>query len=145
MITPTHAEEQGDDHDPHPSTGTNVPNLGGEYQGIDSAAQKPQENAIESSPPIQGSVDRCAKTTPPAAEILPLHCRMCRAPPTLTTQPTVTTCGHLFCFGYVSKTPTSVCTDLLSVRCITQHVSSTSRCPMCNSSLLLFSLFKLDL
>jgi hypothetical protein len=35
--------------------------------------------------------------------------------------------------------------DLLPVRCITQHVVSTSRCPVCNSSLLLYCLFKLDL
>jgi len=35
--------------------------------------------------------------------------------------------------------------DSLHSRCITQHVMSTSRCPVCKNALLLYCLFKLDL
>jgi len=131
MGTLTHEKERPDDRDPRPTVGTGVPNFGGGYQGTDPEAEnavKRSEIVVKSSPSIQGSVDPRFKTAPHSADILPLHCRICYAPPTLTTQPTVTTCGHLFCFG-----------------CITQRVSSTSRCSVCNCPLLLYCLFKLDL
>ena len=35
--------------------------------------------------------------------------------------------------------------SLCTVRCITQRVMSTSRCPVCDNALLLYCLFKLDL
>ena len=98
MNTPAHVVERMDDRDPRPPAGTSVPNPGGGFQVVDSVAMK-QSEIVESSPSIQDSVDPRPKTTPPTADIFPLHCRMCDAPPTLTTQPTVTTCGHLFCFG----------------------------------------------
>lgn len=30
---------------------------------------------------------------------------MCNAPPTVVTRPTVTVCGHLFCYEYVLRIP----------------------------------------
>ena len=36
---------------------------------------------------------------------LSLRCRMCNAPPTVVTRPTVTVCGHLFCYEYVLRIP----------------------------------------
>jgi len=70
-------------------------------------------------------------SAPPAAAtlaLLSLQCRICDAPPTVDMRPTATMCGHVFCY-----------------ECITQHVMSTPRCPVCNGALLLYCLFKLDL
>jgi Zinc finger, C3HC4 type (RING finger) len=57
-----------------------------------------------------------------------LYCRV----PECTRNPcnvlTTTICGHLFCY-----------------ECIAQRVAETSRCPVCNSMLLLYCLFKIDL
>ena len=126
------------------SVRTHVPNLGDGYQGIDSvvgSAGKQSETSIETPPSIRTAISTQQTTT----GTLSLDCRMCEAPPTVTTEPTVTTCGHLFCSEYVSRIPDSVIRRLILLRCITQHVASTSRCPVCNSSLLLYCLFKLDL
>jgi hypothetical protein len=89
-----------------PCVGTHVSSLGSGSQGMDSVAEdagKQSEISIESSPSIRGGVDTQSKTASPAADILSLHCRICEEPPRVTTQPTVTTCGHLFCFEYVPK------------------------------------------
>jgi len=133
-VTPPHEVErvtQGN-HAPHPSVGTCALSLSvAERQEINSqgvnAGTRP-EAPIQSSLSTHGDVNVRSESKSPATNILSLHCRMCDAPPTATTQPTVTTCGHLFCS-----------------ECITGHVVSTSRCPVCNSTLLLYCLFKLDL
>ena len=83
-----------------------------------------------------------AVTTP---KPLSLQCRMCGAPPTANTRPTATICGHLFCSEYVLRIPAPQKLYSLHIRCIAQHVMSTSRCPVCNNALLLYCLFKLDL
>lgn len=81
-----------------PSVGTRVPNLSaGGHPDINSQAG----NAGKPLPSTQGGVNTQLKS--PATNILSLHCRMCDAPPMATTQPTVTTCGHLFCSEYVPK------------------------------------------
>ena len=93
MTTSTHVEEREHSCAPRPTD---------ESEGIGSMAEnvtKRSEIAVESSPSIQGSANPQLKITPPAAGVLPLNCRICDAPPTFTTKPTVTTCGHLFCFG----------------------------------------------
>lgn len=125
-----HAGERADDRDLRPSGGTGVSQPGSGCQGVDPVVENSTKEtgiAVESPPSIEGIIDTVTqpKTAPPT---LPLNCRVCNAPPTVTTQPAVTTCGHLFC-----------------IECIAQHVSSTSRCPVCNSSLLLYCIFKLDL
>jgi len=120
------------DRDLRPSVGARVPNLQvGGCQGVDPMAENAgRRSEIPTGPPpsTQGGANTQPKTESPTTNIHPLCCRMCEAPPTVTTQPTVTTCGHLFCS-----------------ECITQHVVSASRCPVCNSCLLLYCLFKLDL
>jgi hypothetical protein len=122
-----HAGERADDRDPWPSGGTAVTNPGSDVDPVAEYSAKETEIAVEPPPSIEGGVGTVMR--PETAEpTLPLRCRVCNAPPTVTSQPAVTTCGHLFC-----------------IECITQHVSSTSRCPVCNSSLLLYCIFKLDL
>ena len=79
------------------------------------------------------------------APTLFLQCRVCGAPPTTNTGPTVTMCGHLFCSEYVLRIPAPRKLYSLRIRCITQCVMSTSRCPVCDNALLLYCLFKLDL
>lgn len=68
---------------------------------------KRSEIPLESSPPTQGGVNTQPKTEMPTTNTLSLNCRMCEAPPTVTAQPTVTTCGHLFCSECVPTTPGS--------------------------------------
>jgi len=110
---------------------TYVPVLGQEeYQGAElntgEGDQQPHESPLE--PPTTFQTDVRATPTVTASTPLSLQCRMCDAPPTIGTRPTVTMCGHLFCS-----------------ECITRHVVSTSRCPVCDNALLLYCLFKLDL
>lgn len=76
---------------------------------------------------------------------LSLQCRICDAPPTVGTRPTVTMCGHLFCSEYVLRIPATRTLGSLYTRCITRRLMSTSRCPVCDDALLLHCLFKLDL
>ena len=80
-----------------------------------------------------------------APTLLSLQCRMCGAPPTTNTRPTATICGHLFCSEYVLRIPAPRKLYSLCIRCITQRVMSTPRCPVCDNALLLYCLFKLDL
>ena len=62
--------------------------------------QHTPRNAAE--PPIatQGEVDVPLEVTGVSAPLL-IQCRMCGAPPATGTQPTVSMCGHLFCYEYV--------------------------------------------
>lgn len=83
-------------------------------------------NLVNSPRTTRGNVAILPTTTTPTS--LSLQCRMCDAPPTVDTRPTITTCGHLFCYG-----------------CITRYVVSNSRCPVCDDALLMYCLFKLDL
>ena len=76
---------------------------------------------------------------------LSLQCRVCNAIPTVGSQPTVTMCGHLFCSEYVLRIIVAWKSSSRYTRCITRHVMSTSRCPVCDNALLLYCLFKLDL
>ena len=85
---------------------THASNLGSGSQGIGSVAEnsrKQFEISIEPSPSTHDGVDTQSKTASPTADILSLRCRMCEEPPKVTTQPTVTTCGHLFCSEYVPR------------------------------------------
>ncbi|KAF9644247.1 hypothetical protein BDM02DRAFT_1054294 [Thelephora ganbajun] len=90
-----------------------VPLLEG-YQGVNLNAEQAHQYTFGSptEPPVitQGDVNVPPAVT--ASTPLSLRCRMCDAPPTVGTRPTVTMCGHLFCS-----------------LCITQYVISTSRCP----------------
>lgn len=109
-----------------PPVGTRVPNLLPDgRQGVDSAAEqnagKQSEAPLESSPLTQGDVDTQPKTVPPT---LSLHCRMCDAPPAVTTQPTITTCGHLFCSEYVSRI---LCSVVLRLTLTPRQVHNTAR------------------
>ena len=95
--------------------------------------------------PTTSQTDVHATPAVTASTPLSLQCRMCDAPPTVGTRPTATTCGHLFCSEYVSRIPKARTLGLPCARCITRHVISTSRCPVCDNALLLYCLFKLDL
>ena len=59
--------------------------------------QQPSESFTEPLTMIQGNAGVPVGTAPPPPTSLHLRCRMCNAPPTVATRPTVTTCGHLFC------------------------------------------------
>lgn len=114
-----------DSYGPRSQVGTHAPDFGGGYQGINSVASNAGEQSkipIESSPSIQGGVNTQQKTASPATDILSLHCRMCEAPPTVTTQPTVTTCGHLFCSAYVLRRSGDL------VRGLTSHQVHNATC-----------------
>ncbi|KAF9788544.1 hypothetical protein BJ322DRAFT_1106523 [Thelephora terrestris] len=96
------------------------------HQVIPSSAGMSVQGAFGSSATTPGEV-----SAPPAVTTsspLSFRCRMCDAPPTVCMRPTATMCGHVFCY-----------------ECITQHVTSTPRCPVCDGALLLYCLFKLDL
>ncbi|KII91321.1 hypothetical protein PLICRDRAFT_38071 [Plicaturopsis crispa FD-325 SS-3] len=67
-----------------------------------------------------------SRETLPTPKVSPLHCRICRKDPCIDT--TATMCGHIFCS-----------------RCITDEIVSTSRCPVCSTTTLLYCLFRLDL
>jgi len=109
--------------------GTYVPVRQGWYQGAELKAgegvRQMRGGPLEA--PTTSQTD--AHETPAVTTSTPLsmQCRICDAPPTVGTRPTVTMCGHLFCS-----------------ECITRHVMSTSRCPVCDNALLLYCLFKLD-
>ena len=64
---------------------------------------KQSEISIEPSPLTSGDIDTQPKTASSTSDILFLRCRMCEEPPRAVTKPTVTTCGHLFCFEYVPR------------------------------------------
>lgn len=91
-----------------PPVGTRVPTLStAERQGVGPLAENAWGQSgipIKSSPLIQGSVNTQPKMELPTASVLSVCCRTCEAPPTVTTQPTVTTCGHLFCSECVPRT-----------------------------------------
>ena len=117
------------------------------YQSSESDAEEGVEQTHEDllEPPntVQGGVHAMPAIT--ASTPLSLQCMVCGAPPTVGSRPTVTLCGHLFCSRYVLRTiaarkPGSQCT-----RCITRHVMASSECPVCESALLLYCLFKLNL
>ncbi|KAF8500364.1 hypothetical protein F5888DRAFT_1681492 [Russula emetica] len=55
-----------------------------------------------------------------------VYCRMCRRDP--CRQPAATMCGHVFCY-----------------QCISSEVIKTSRCPVCETPTLLYSVFRLHL
>ena len=85
---------------------THVSDLGSWGRSINSVVENPRkqsEVSTESSPSTHGGVDTQSKATLPTTDILSLHCRMCEKPPRVTTQPTVTTRGHLFCSEYILK------------------------------------------
>ena len=58
-------------------------------------------NLASSPTTTRGEVVILPTMTPPTS--LSPQCRMCDAPPTIDTRPTVTTCGHLFCYGYALR------------------------------------------
>ena len=101
------------------------------------------EGLLELPTTIQDGVDMTPAVT--ASSPLSLQCRMCDAPPTVGSRPMVTMCGHLFCSEYVLRIPPPWTSGSPCARCITRHVMSTSRCPVCGNALLLYCLFKLDL
>ena len=111
-ITSPHVGERmaQDSHGPYPSIRTRVPSLSvGDRQDIDSSAENAgTRHEIPTESTTQGHVNAQSKTETPTTSILSLHCRMCEAPPTATTQPTATTCGHLFCSEYVPRLPGGV-------------------------------------
>lgn len=91
---------------PRTCVGTHVSHLESGSQGIDSVAENARKQSeISTGPSLLtfGDVDMQPKTASPTTDILSLHCRMCKEPPRVTTQPTVTTCGHLFCSEYVPR------------------------------------------
>ena len=94
-----------DDRGLRPPVGTRVPAISvGGYQGVNSLAENPgTQIGIHAESSTQGGVNAQPKREPPTTNVLPLHCRVCKAPPTVTTQPTATTCGHLFCSEYVPR------------------------------------------
>lgn len=95
-----------DRYSPRTCVGTHVSHLESGSQGTDSVggnARKQSEISIGPSLLTFGDVDMQPKTASPTTDILSLHCRMCNEPPRVTTQPTVTTCGHLFCSEYVPR------------------------------------------
>ena len=103
-----HVEERvkQDSRDRRFPVGTCAPNPGGGCQGVDSVAGSGREQSeISTQPPpsTQTGVNTQPKTLPPTTGVLALHCKMCEAPPMVTTRPTVTTCGHLFCSEYVPR------------------------------------------
>jgi len=133
-VTPPHVGERmtQENRDPHPSARVLVPTLSaGGRQNIDSVVESAgTRSRIPTGPSAStlAGINTQPRMALPTTGVLSLDCRVCEAPPMITTKPTVTTCGHLFCS-----------------ECITKHVVSTSRCPVCNSSLLLYCLFALDL
>ena len=113
------------------------------YSNVGTSIQHASTSSEDPSTSTQGKVNIPRAVDAPAA--LSVQCRICDAPPTVDTQPTVTMCGHLFCYECVLKIPSNKATRLTSTRCITQQVLSNSRCPVCDDALLLYCLFKLDL
>jgi len=81
----------------------------GRYQGVESntgeGVQQTHESPLEPSTTSQTDVHVAQAVTDSTP--LSLQCKMCDAPPTVGTRPTVTTCGHLFCSEYVSRIPTA--------------------------------------
>jgi len=116
------------------------------YQCTDLNGGKDLQQTSESFPEPPTTVQRNVNVPPAVTAPAPpfLQCRMCDAPPTVGAQPTVTMCGHMFCSEYVLRIIAKRAFGLLPTRCITQHVMSTSRCPVCDNALLLYCLFKLD-
>jgi len=102
---------------------------------------------VESSlgPPTVIQDDVSVPPAVAASVSLSRQCRACGAAPAVGMQPAVTMCSHLFCSEYVSKSQGARPLDSLHNRCITQHVMSTSSCPLYNDPLLLYCLFKFDL
>jgi len=101
----------------------------------------PVESSLGPPTVIQDDV-----TVPPAVTAstpLSLQCRICGTP-AVGTQPAVTMCGHLFYSEYVLKIPRSTAVRLYN-RCITQHIMSTSSCPVRDDAQLLYCSFKLGL
>lgn len=98
-------QETRDDQGPDRPIGARVPNLSaGVYQGFDLLGENAgTQSEIHTGSSTQGRVIVQPKTEVPTANKLSLHCRMCEAPPTVTTQLTATTCGHLFCSEYVPR------------------------------------------
>jgi hypothetical protein len=119
----------------------------GGYQGAELSTGEGVQQTHE-SPPVPPTISQTEVYVTPAVTAstpLSLQCRMCDAPPTVGTQPTVTMCGHLFCSEYVPRIPAAWKLGSLCTRCITRRVMSDSRCPVCDNALLLYCLFKLDL
>ena len=103
-----------DDRGLRPPVGTRVPAISvGGYQGVNSLEESTRTQiGIHAGSSTQGGVNAQPKREPPTTNVLPLHCRVCKAPPTVTTQPTATTCGHLFCSEYVPRILGSVTRSL---------------------------------
>ena len=102
--------------DPLDAAETFGPFLPGGWEGADvnmgQGTQKLPETFAEPLTTVQYNVDVPAQTAP-SLPILSLQCRICDAPPTVATRPTVTVCGHLFCSEYVLRIPGARSLDLL--------------------------------
>lgn len=80
----------------------------------------------------------------PTPKVSPLHCRICRKDPCIDT--TATMCGHIFCSRYSHLDEYNCYASvLICVRCITDEIVSTSKCPVCSTTTLLYCLFRIDL
>jgi len=88
---------------PRSPVGIHLPGFGGGPQDPDLVENARKRISTEPSPSIQGGAIAQPEIASSTTGTLSLCCRMCGAPPKVTTQPTVTTCGHLFCSEYVPR------------------------------------------
>lgn len=70
---------------------------------LDTGNGEQQTNESLLDPPATAQSGVQVTPTVAASTPLSLQCRMCDAPPTIGTRPTVTMCGHLFCSEYVLR------------------------------------------
>ena len=129
--------------------------LSASESSVQSYITSPQEPPEEYHPTVLALHSKSVQTMAEISPVLtpttlstnpnPLHCRACLAD--TCDDITASMCGHIFCNRFVlfhfylrlDATPT------IFIRCITDAVIKTNRCPVCMTPTLLYCLFRLDL
>lgn len=102
------------------SRGGDLLDVKGKAEVLKSPGKKAPDKSLAPSQPNEGN-----NSTDIASWF---RCRICEKFPSVETQPAATFCGHLFCH-----------------KCIVSKVTSTSRCPICQTAILADRIFKLDI
>ncbi|THH13241.1 hypothetical protein EW146_g6961 [Bondarzewia mesenterica] len=130
VLTPLAASGQASTLRIQPSTSSKVPLAQTPSSGDPShfyllkGIPSPIPDLLRTSGVLRPAIAPDIETERSAPENL-FHCRICRADP--CKEITVTACGHVFCHN-----------------CIVEKIRETSRCPVCNAAILLYTLLKLD-